>query len=202
MGAGVAVPSVTSSPLPGASISQADLESFVASHVGAGAWGTPDTGEFGSQFYVLFLPPGVTVLLPSRKTTCGAGPYGYHRSVKVGTTYVPYAVVANCMKGKGVAGRHVALVRLGQDLRTERWRAPSHHHRRRRRARRDDVRARSVARRSELAVGGRGGQLTDALPRAGAELIGPPRRVAMNFLCRQIQTPLPCVLENERRVTA
>lgn len=99
VGAGVAVPSVTSSPLPGASISQADLESFVASHVGVGAWGTPDTGEFGSQFYVLFLPPGVSVLLPSGKTTCGAGPYGYHRSVKVGATYVPYAVVANCMKG-------------------------------------------------------------------------------------------------------
>ncbi|GAC1545770.1 MAG: hypothetical protein NVS3B10_09830 [Polyangiales bacterium] len=98
VGPGTAVASVASTKLPSASITQADLETFVHDQIAAGAWGAADTTEFGSQFYVLFLPAAVTITLPSGMATC-TGPYGYHREVLVGATHTPYAVVANCGKG-------------------------------------------------------------------------------------------------------
>ena len=97
VGAGTSVAPITAAALPSTTLTQAELEAFVQDQLGSGAWGVADSAEFGSSFYVLFLEPGVTISLPSGKTTCGAGPFGYHREVLVGATHTPYAVVADCV---------------------------------------------------------------------------------------------------------
>ena len=99
VGAPSVVTGVPSAALPSATITQADLETFIAQQVGAGAWGARDTGTYGTRVYLLFLPAAVTVSLPNGKSTCNGGPTGYHNEVLVGTTHVPYAIAANCGKG-------------------------------------------------------------------------------------------------------
>lgn len=96
VGAGTSVDPIAAAALPGKNITKADLEAYIVQQIGSGAWGTPDTTEFGSQYYVLFLPKVVSIALPIGKNTCNGGPVGYHNEVVVGATHVPYAVVANC----------------------------------------------------------------------------------------------------------
>ena len=77
---------------PPASISDQQLEAFVAANVTSGTFPTPATGE---PIYVLQLQKATQLML-SGKSACSQGVGGYHDSTKVGLKGVAYAVVPRC----------------------------------------------------------------------------------------------------------
>ena len=77
---------------PPASMSDQQLEDFVAANVLSGTFPTPATGE---PLYILHLQKATQLIL-SGKSACSQGVGGYHDSTKVGLKGVAFAIVPRC----------------------------------------------------------------------------------------------------------
>ncbi|MDB4936404.1 MAG: hypothetical protein JWP87_3376 [Labilithrix sp.] len=76
-----------------ASMSDTQLDAFVASHVGAATDGWPVPA--GDAVYILYLPKGTQLMLQG-KSACSSGVGGYHDSTKVNGKSTAYAIVPRC----------------------------------------------------------------------------------------------------------
>ncbi|HEY1954170.1 MAG TPA: hypothetical protein VGH28_01120 [Polyangiaceae bacterium] len=85
----------------GTSLTSANVEAFIASHLDGNhaGWGTPDA----TTIYTLFLPASVTVDDPALGVSCQDFG-GDHDSVPIGGVDVAFAVIPRCSSFNGVQG--------------------------------------------------------------------------------------------------
>jgi hypothetical protein len=85
-----------------ASMTDKELDAFVAAHVGAATGGWPVPA--GDAVYILYLPKATQLMLQG-KSACSQGVGGYHDSTKVNGKSTAYAIVPRC----GTSFDHITL---------------------------------------------------------------------------------------------